>query len=132
MSGYKPEIGQALFGQPFKQHGVPEIAEAALAMLSAELDRVMANATQKEYDSPFSNTGNSFKNKTFEVRAYSWDESVEQPYHFKWRDIEISWYKYLGRGMSANREIDPVLAAELLMECLASLRNDAAMTEQGK
>lgn len=69
----------------------------------------------------FSNTGNSFECPVFRVEAYSWSDE-EQPYNFKWRDVEISWYKYLGRGMSANQELSPERAAEMLIECLGYLR----------
>lgn len=117
MTNYEPELGQAIFGQPFKQHAVSNIVDAALCRIRDELDRVMWNVNQKEYDSPFGNTGNSFKCETFEVAAYSWGDD-EQPYNFKWRHIEISWYKYLGRGMSSNVEISPDIASEMLDDCL--------------
>lgn len=87
-------------------------------MLSCELERVMWNANQTEYANPFSNSGETFKCDAFEVEAYSWNDEYEQPYNFKWKDVEISWYKYLGRGMSANREISPELAATMLDECI--------------
>ena len=58
----------------------------------------MWNKNQEEYDSPFDNTGNSFIGENFEVHAYDWDEDSSQEYNFKFGDIKISWYKYLGRG----------------------------------
>lgn len=119
---YEPELGQAVFGQPFKEYGVPNAMDAFLESIRADLDNVMWNKHQKEYDSPFGNTGNSFKNDVFEVQAYSWDEDTEQPYNFKWKDLEISWYKYLGRGMSMNQEFNLVKATQMLEECLASIR----------
>ncbi len=123
MADYKPELGQAIFGQPAKQYEVPDIWHAALAMLRDELDRAMWNLHQQDYASPFGNTGNRFDECTeFTVEAYSWDDEVEQPFNFKWRDVEIGWYKYLGRGMSANRELTPDLAAEMLGECLLAVK----------
>jgi hypothetical protein len=115
---FQPELGQALFGQPHQEHEVPDIWDAALCFIRDELERVMWNVRQKEYASPFANAGERFDCPTFSVHAYSWDESKEQPWNFKWRDVEISWYKYLGRGMSANRLLSPELAAEMLAECL--------------
>lgn len=120
MSEYAPELGQAIFGQPCQQYEVPDIMDAALCRIRDRLDTVMWNTHQKEYDSPFGNTGNSFKNETFEAVAYDW-VSDDQPFNFAWRDLRISWYKYLGRGMSANVEITPDLAAECLRDCLQSL-----------
>lgn len=107
-----------IFGQPHKEHATSNLVEAALQRISYELDRVMWNVNQEQYSSPFSNTGNSFKCETFEVEAYSWNDEVEQPYNFKWRGVEISWYKYLGRGMSANMDIPPALVSEMLDACI--------------
>lgn len=122
MSEYTPEMGQAIFGQPYKQFEVPEIWVAALSAIREELDRIMWNREQREYSSPFGNTGSSFECPTFRVEAYDWDDEREQPFNFKWRNVEISWYKYLGRGMSANVELSPDLAAEMLTDCLIAVR----------
>lgn len=90
-----------------------------------ELDRIMWNIHQEEYDNPFRNSGNvdGFKNDVFEVHAYDWgkDDDAEQSANFKWRDFEIYWYKYLGRGMSVNREITNDELAELYDDCIKSL-----------
>lgn len=122
MTTFQPELGQMVFGQPAQQYAVPEIMEAVLGAIREEYDRVYWNVHQKECPSPFGNTGADLKTDAFEVQAYSWGDD-EQPYNFAWRDLRISWYKYLGRGMSANMEISPDLAAECLTECLASVRN---------
>jgi len=119
---YIPEIGQAVFGQPYKEYAVPIIWHAALSFLDEELRRVMWNIYQEEYDSPFVNTGASFNGcKEFLVNAYSWDSEEEQPFNFKWRDIEISWYKYLGRGMSSNIPLTAELASEMLEDCIRAV-----------
>jgi hypothetical protein len=120
VSAYEPELGQAVFGQPYKKHAVSQIVDAALRLIRDRLGTVMWNIHHQDYASPFGNTGESFKCETFEVCAYSWSRE-EQPFNFKWRDVEISWYKYLGRGMSANMEIPPALAAEMLDDCLAAI-----------
>lgn len=122
MDKYQPELGQMAFGQPFKEYAVSELVEASLSAISDELCRVMWNLHQKEYSSPFSNTGNSFKNEVFEAHAYSWNDDVEQPFNFKFGDMEISWYKYLGRGMSANQVITPDACCAMLDACLQSIR----------
>jgi hypothetical protein len=114
---YQPELGQMIFGQPHQNHEVSNLVDAALCRIRDELDRVMWNVNQEQYSSPFGNTGNAFKCETFEVHAYSWGDD-EQPFNFKWRDVEISWYKYLGRGMSSNMEIPPALVSEMLDDCL--------------
>lgn len=118
---YIPELGQAVFGQPYKSYGASGMLIAALESISSEIDRVMWNITQERYNSPFSNSGNEFKCDTFEVEAYSWNEDYEQLYNFKWKDFEVSWYKYLGRGTSINRKISNDEIAEMLDECLDAL-----------
>ncbi|MNU36368.1 hypothetical protein D3C71_249830 [compost metagenome] len=120
MTEFVPELGQAVFGQPHQEHAVPDIMLAALTMVSDELSRVMWNIHQETYDTPFSNTGNEFKNDVFHAVAYSWGDD-EQPYNFAWKDLRISWYKRLIRGCSSNIPVTPDLAAQCLEECLASI-----------
>ena len=120
---YQPEIGQMLFGQPTKSFAVPDIMDAALEHLDHELGRVMWNLRQREFESPFRNNGASFRCSAFTVVAYSWSDDP-QPYNFKHPQtgVEISWYKYLGRGMSSNVEITPDLAARVLDDCLKACK----------
>lgn len=122
MKKYIPELGQAMFGQPSQCYECPEWLESFLWSIDRELSRVMWNIEQEEYDSPFGNTGNKFKNDVFEVNAYDWDDNSEQKYNFKWKDLEISWYKYCGRGMSVNQKISLSKGEKMLNECLESLR----------
>lgn len=120
---YTPELGQMFFGQQHQHYVVPPIMDAALEAIDAELCRAMWNIHQREYVSPFRNTAASFKDiPAFQVEAYSWDEDYEQPWNFKCGDLEISWYKYLGRGMSANMEISPDMAATVLQTCVDAIR----------
>ena len=122
MKKYTPELGQATFGQKYKQYHVEEILEAALLMISREWDKIMWNINQKETPSPFENTATTWKCDIFEVEAYSWDEDYNQPYNFKYKDIEISWYKYFGRGMSVNRQVKYSEIQEMLIDCLKTLQ----------
>ncbi|KKK64693.1 hypothetical protein LCGC14_2981660, partial [marine sediment metagenome] len=119
---YEPELGQMIFGQPYKEHKASNLMIAALRAIGDELGRVMWNIHQEIYASPFDNTGNAFKEiQTFQVEAYSWNEEYEQPWNFKWKDIEVSWYKYYGRGTSVNREVSPLEIAQMLDACLSVL-----------
>jgi len=117
MEKFKSEFGQefALVGQ--QKFTVPLIWEAALYYMQRELEILQWNKNQEKYPSPFENTGEDFKCDAFEVRAYSWREEI-QPFNFKWRDVEISWYKNLGRGMSSNKALTAEMASEMLEECL--------------
>lgn len=130
---YVPEIGQAVFGQPFKQYPVSNIWEAALACLRDRLDIAMWNINQKEYETPFGNTGSVFSDlPEFQVHAYSWDESIEQPFNFRWREVEISWYKHAGRGLSANQRLTPEQASHMLDECLEAIRRFEGVAMRAK
>lgn len=122
---YEPELGQAVFGQPYFSHPLPEIWEAALGAIDHELCRIMWNIHQREYGSPFSNTGARFEELSeFQARAYSWDDEASEgeTWNFRWRDIEIRWYKYMGRGSTISRRATPDEAAQMLSECIAALR----------
>lgn len=129
MSEYTPELGQMLFGQPHKQYQVSDLVEAVLTLLRYRLETARWNVDQKEPPDPFGNSGEDFKTDVFHVQAYSWGDD-EQPYNFKWRNIEISWYKYMGRGMSANMEITSYMADEMLKDCLASIGKYEAENER--
>ena len=121
MKNYEPELGQAVFGQPYKEYQAPEWLISFLTSIDLALCLQMWNKNQKEYDSPFANTGNKYKNEVFELEAFKWDDKTKQPFNFKWKDLEISWYKYLGRGTTVNREITPDEGVKMLNECLASI-----------
>lgn len=101
----------------------PQYITALLEDIRYTIEILYWNKFQEEYqDNPFSNSGNveGYKNSTFEVHAYNWVKE-DQPYNFKCGDIEISWYKYLGRGMMINKEISEKEAVEMYDNCLASL-----------
>jgi hypothetical protein len=125
MSEYQPEIGQAVFGQPSHKYKVSDLLIAALMSIQDELARVWWNNKQVQIIDPFANTGAGYKNSTFEVQAYSWGEE-EQDFCFwyKPKDIKICWYKYLGRGMSCNKNLSPKEIDTLLKECLKALRKE--------
>ena len=75
-------------------------------------------------NSPCDNTGERYENDVFELHAYSWDEDVPQRYNFRWRDVEVSWYKYLGRGTTVNRVLTSEKMEQMSAECLASVGLD--------
>ena len=107
----------------FNWISIPNYVQAAFSKIDEQLSRVMWNIYQKEYDSPFSNTGEKFKNDVFEVEAYSWDDEYNQEYNFKWKDYKVRWYKHCLRDPQANREMTPDECAKMLDECLESIYN---------
>lgn len=120
---YKPELGQMIFGNPYQEHKGTGLLEAALGLMSDELERVMLNKGHHNYLSPFSNTGNKYENSVFKVHAYDWGDE-DQPWNLKWGDFEVSWYKYYTRGLSCNKPPEPKLIEEMLDACLESVRRE--------
>ena len=108
-----------------------KLIEATLRQIEFELCRVMWNNNQEEYASPFDNTGNNYKNDVFEVRAFDWSDEPEVDWNFKYKDIEISWYKYLGRGMDWNRPITLEELQEMLEDCLKSIKREDSLEKEG-
>lgn len=113
----KLEVGSIPMDQASREFGVSTLLEYSLRVLG---ENIVA-ASKERRDDPFENTGSRFKNDVFEVEAYSWDDEYEQPFNFRWRDLRVSWYKYIGRGMSANRPVDAQTVHEMLIECLGSI-----------
>lgn len=117
---YKPRLGAGMIGRPTKEFEVPE-------WLMDFLKRIRKEIKRERFD-PFDHirgkyTYQEYKTDKFKVKSYNW--SPEKPAattNFKWRDLEISWYKYLGREMSMNREVFPEEEAVMLTECLESIR----------
>jgi hypothetical protein len=118
---YEPELGQMVFGQPWRKYECPEYIIALLKEIGEVLYRMMGNLGNHPYDNPFSNTGANFKCDVFEVEAYSWAEEPQEC-NFKYKDIEISWYKYLGRGTTINRETTYEEIIEMFDACIKELR----------
>lgn len=133
MNNYEPELGQALFGQPTQQYECPDIIEAGLRCIHLVLNDLNGGKL-----TPFNNSGEHFTNDVFEVHAYYWgdcdcslndtgDEYIHKSNcpvirpNFKCGDLEVNWYKYLGRGMSINRQITIKEFNRLLLKCLKSL-----------
>lgn len=100
------------------------LLKAALRAIEEKLETVMWNIYQKDYDSPFRNTGNKFSqpNIPFEVAAYSWLDE-QQEWNFKWKDVHITWYKHMSRGTEVNQLLTNLKIEEMLNECLAALDN---------
>lgn len=124
MKNYEPELGQMAFGNPWNQYECPELVIAGLEYLADEICRVMGNNTQEDFDPPTGNYGTKFKNDTFEMRSYYWGEDeqeIARP-NFKFKGFEVRWYKHARRGTSCNMKISAEEFANILHECLKSVR----------
>lgn len=91
-----------------------------------ELDRLYWNKYQTDMDSPFDNTGNEYTNDVFIVRAYDWGDNDYELPNFQYPGINIYWYKYSCRGLTAYTDDDLTLdyLTNMLNDCIAALRKD--------
>ena len=117
---YEPELGQLMYGTPPGEFTFGKLEKWAVTSL-----RRLATLTKVE--SLSQNIGGvSFRNDVFEMRNYHWcadDEDCPEAArpNFKCGDVEIRWYKYLGRGMSVNRQITKEELTEIFQKCTDSL-----------
>lgn len=116
MSAYEPELGQMAFGQPWQPQAVSGALEHALDTIRDAFARTVCMGDM----TPMDNSGERYDGKCFTAHCYSWSDD-DQPFNFAWRDLRVSWYKYLGRGMSCNRNPDAAELAEMVGECVAEL-----------
>lgn len=103
------------------EYECPRYITALLKEIDFKLSIAYWNKFQKEYESPFGNTGNIFINNVFEVRAYDWNNESSQKYNFKCGDVEISWYKYLGRCMTINKKYPVHDIIDMYNRCIESI-----------
>lgn len=103
-----------------KKQNVESLLESALSYLGHAV-WIYTNNTRQDAIDPTENNGSEFVNDTFEMRAFDWSDPEVYAPNFKYKDFEVEWYKYLGRGMEINRDITPDEINEMLLDCLKSL-----------
>ncbi len=119
---YNPELGQAAFGNPNGEFGLPEFAEALLDYIFEEIGRRFWNKHQKEWSDAFDP-----EIPGIEVRPYWWgakDSPQAAKPNFKFGDVKIWWYKYRGRGMSCNVTLPPDAWVGWFERCLKTIREN--------
>jgi hypothetical protein len=109
----------------YGRYDAPELLTAALFHIGRKMERVHGGISQEELTSPFDNSGAEWSCDTFQVRAYDWswdgpDSGVPKPWNFRWGDIEVYWYKYLGRAVETSRPIGPDEISVMLDNCIES------------
>lgn len=108
-----------------------ELIKAVLDRIDNELDRCYWNKNQKNINSPFQNTGETYSNDVFTVRAYSWNDDEELKPNFESKFLECSWYKHSHRGLNYNikynarsEENELEQLANFLNDCIKAIRKD--------
>lgn len=108
--------------------GEVNIVVDILRGIENELFRCYWNKNHKELNSPFANTGMSYKNDVFEVNAYYWgdDETMIHHPNFKYQGLKVWWYKYLPRGCVAECDQNMTMAYLIQMhnDCIEAIRKD--------
>lgn len=61
--------------------------------------------------------------KEVPVKIVDWPDEYEP--NFEWRDVKVWWYKYLGRGTYANKELTPEIVNEMLNDCLNNISKES-------
>lgn len=122
---YQPELGQMCFGQPWQQKECPEKVLSALRALQNTFEAV------RDDINPFGNNGTRFDGEKFKAHAYSWSDD-DQEFNFAWRDVRVSWCKYLGRGTTINRAMEDAEVTQMLRECMAELLSNVEVTGDGR
>ena len=116
---YTPTIAQYIYGTDWHKYEVPEYVSALFMAVKEEIERVVWNRDQKEwegYDDP------NIPGVTW--RPYYWgdeDEEAAKP-NFVFDGVEICWYKYPGRGMSTNIHQDALGWTEWFSRVIAAIR----------
>ena len=117
-SAFIPELGQYAFGNPIGRYECPPLVHALLDYLLEEIGRVFWNQNQEEWESY-----EDPEIKGIEVRRYYWGEDEKEAIkpNFRFKDVEIRWYKYPGRGMSVNKEMSAEEWETWFEECLDTI-----------
>ena len=116
------ELGNLFFNHNNTQSYIlPRYAGVLMNDIRERLDNILGVE-----GNPFGNTGEKFKiDDVFEVEAYNWNDDYKQPYNFKYKNIEINWYKYLGRDTTINGNYTPEEIIKMYDDCVDAI-NDYA------
>lgn len=103
---------------------------AALNRIRNEMDRLYWNKNQKEMISPFDNSGETYQNDTFTVRAYDWNDNILP--NFEYKDLRVTWYKHSNRGVYAccDHKLTFNDIETMIQECFDSMKKDFEKKEQ--
>jgi SRSO17 transposase len=93
--------------------------------IKEELERLYWEKYQKIIENPFEDTGTTYQNKTFTVRAYKKDNNKEP--NFETENIKVWWHKSEGKDNYIETTPcfdNPTNYAITLNKCLAALQKD--------
>ena len=134
---FEPELGQMVSSKAFGEYECPQFFITLLGAISDEIDRITSNKNGRGIN-PANNEASEYINGTFEMRSYYWGEcsrhetfdisceicQKEEAPNFKYKDLEVRWYKYLGRGTSCNKIINAQEGVDIFTDCMKSLETE--------
>ena len=119
---YEPELGQIMWDMPPGEFDLGKLEKLVVSNL-----RKLAQLTKVEgLGDNIGGHSVKFRSDVFVMQNYHWCtegddcKTAAQP-NFKCGDVEIRWYKYLGRGMSVNRQVTREELTEIFQKCKDSL-----------
>lgn len=131
------ELGQACFGNKWSQYNAPDFITAGFLLLEHEIQRVEWNIRQKSFETPLGGGAwcgsiDSYKNKVFEIHPYYWGEHkhLSNRPNFKCGRFEVRWYKYMGRGMTMNMNVDANKFFKIIGRCMKYLQSKDPVVER--
>jgi hypothetical protein len=132
VTAYESILGQIVSGNPAGEHAVPDYVEALLGALLDEIDAVYDGQKSEEeraetadgWGGRWNFGGPAPRIPGFELRAYYWgdDPTEAAKPNFAFGGVEVRWYKWYGRGMSVNVEMEPAGWVAWFDRALAAVR----------
>jgi hypothetical protein len=127
MSNFHPPINQVLLSNT-ESYPI-EMQEHVIQMI-VNIGNALYDSGLVPYSNPVDNCGQKYEGPTFAIRSYCWCEGDDHPNgcppNFEWRDFKCSWYKYIGRGSSQNREMSEEEAKEMGKVCIQEIMEKRA------
>lgn len=118
------ELGNLMFnGNTIQRYICPKYIIALIRDLGRRIEQTTG-------DNPCDNTGAIFETETFVIEAFNWNEEIDQPYNFKYKNIEISWYKRLGRDTTINGDYSTTQIIEMYNKCIEAIDKYEAELEK--
>jgi hypothetical protein len=117
---YVPELGQMSFGNQWGDYQIPEDLHD---MVCNGITNLVMKAGGNQSTS---NYAIEFKNDVFEMHPYYWGTELKEQGkpNFKCGNLEIRWYKFIGRGMSCNKKLTMEEFEKTMAKCLGSLKSN--------
>lgn len=118
------ELGNIMFnGNTIQRYICPKYIIALIRDLGQRIEQITGN-------NPCDNTGAIFETETFVIEAFNWNEEIDQPYNFKYKNIEINWYKRLGRDTTINGDYSTTQIIEMYNKCIEAIDKYEAELEK--